>query len=117
MAGLDFRRAADLFVSTERELGMALGITAADVGRYRRQPEAAPPEIMARLGTVLVERAMANGWRSGTTKIPVASSRRSVSAAAAPSATSGSTSSVSGATTGPVMCLASGRTVVGCALE
>ena len=56
MAGLDFRRAADLFVSTERELGLALGITAADVGRYRRQPEAVPPEVMARLGTVLVER-------------------------------------------------------------
>lgn len=56
MAGLDFRRAADLFVSDERELAAALDITAADVARYRRQPDAVPAEVLARLGTVLVER-------------------------------------------------------------
>jgi hypothetical protein len=59
MAGLDFRRAADLFISSDGELGAALGITAADVARYRRQPDAAPPEVLARLGTVLIERGLA----------------------------------------------------------
>ena len=59
MAGLDFRRAADLFISTEAELGAALGVTATDITRYRRQPDAVPPEVMARLGTVLIERGLA----------------------------------------------------------
>lgn len=56
MDGLDFRRAADLFISSDRELGAALRITAADVARYRRQPDTVPPEVLARLGTVLLER-------------------------------------------------------------
>lgn len=56
MPGLDFRRAADLFISSERELGAALGITPSDVARYRRQPESTPPDVLARFGTVLVER-------------------------------------------------------------
>lgn len=59
MAGLDFRRGADLFISTDAELGAALGITPADVARYRRMPDAAPPELLARLGTVLIERGLA----------------------------------------------------------
>lgn len=59
MAGLDFRRAADLFISAERELGAALGISTADVARYRRMPESVPADVLARLGTVLVERGEA----------------------------------------------------------
>jgi hypothetical protein len=59
MAGLDFRRGADLFISTESELGAALGIPPADVARYRRKPDAAPAELLARLGTILIERGRA----------------------------------------------------------
>lgn len=59
MAGLDFRRAADLFVGSERELGAALGIPPGEVARYRRNPDAAPAEVLARLGTVLIERGRA----------------------------------------------------------
>lgn len=54
--GLDFRRAADLFVSTERELAMALGCSEAEVGQYRKEPERVPGTVLARLGEVLVER-------------------------------------------------------------
>jgi len=59
MAGLDFRRGADLFISSEGELAAALGVKGADVARYRRHPDSAPPELLARLGTVLVERGRA----------------------------------------------------------
>ena len=59
MAGLDFRRGAELFLSSEKELGAALGIPTAEVGRYRRMPDAAPPELLARLGTILIERGRA----------------------------------------------------------
>lgn len=59
MAGLDFRRGADLFVSSEKELGAALGIPGPDVARYRRNPDAAPPELLARLGAALIERGLA----------------------------------------------------------
>lgn len=59
MAGLDFRRAADLFIASEAELGAALGIPPADVARYRRTPNSVPPELLARLGGVLIERGQA----------------------------------------------------------
>ena len=59
MAGLDFRRGADLFISSEKELGAALGVSTADVGRYRRNPDAVPAEVLARLGTLLIERGRA----------------------------------------------------------
>ena len=59
MAGLDFRRGADLFLSSEKELGAALGIPTPDVARYRRNPDLAPAEVLARLGTLLVERGRA----------------------------------------------------------
>lgn len=59
MAGLDFRRGADLFISSEEELAAALGIPVADVVRLRRRPEAATPALLARLGAVLVERGRA----------------------------------------------------------
>lgn len=53
---LDFRRATDLFVSTEEELATALGIPVADVRSYRQKPDSAPREVVDRLGAVLVER-------------------------------------------------------------
>jgi hypothetical protein len=53
---LDFRNATDLFVSTEEELAMALGIPVADVRSYRQKPSSAPPEVVAKLAAVLVER-------------------------------------------------------------
>lgn len=53
---LDFRRAAELFVSTEEELAMALGVSVADVRSYRQKPDTVPDEIMTKLGDVLVER-------------------------------------------------------------
>ena len=53
---LDFKRAADLFVSTEEELAMALGIPVADVRSYRQKPGTVPDAVLQRLGDVLVER-------------------------------------------------------------
>jgi hypothetical protein len=53
---LDFKRATDLFVSTEEELAMALGIPVADLRSYRQKPQSAPVEILQKLGDVLVER-------------------------------------------------------------
>ena len=59
MAGLDFGRAAALFVASEAELAAALGVTNADLARFRRQPDAVSAEVLTRLGTVLIERGMA----------------------------------------------------------
>lgn len=53
---LDFRSATELFVSTEEELAMALGIEVADLRSYRQNPSRAPAEVVDRLGEVLVER-------------------------------------------------------------
>ena len=53
---LDFKRAADLFVSTEEELAMALGVTVADVRSYRQKPDSVPEEVLRKMGHVLVER-------------------------------------------------------------
>lgn len=53
---LDFKRAADLFVSTEEELAMALDIPVADVRSYRQKPGTVPDEILRKMGEVLVER-------------------------------------------------------------
>ncbi|HSH46887.1 MAG TPA: hypothetical protein VK966_13665 [Longimicrobiales bacterium] len=54
--GLDFKRAADLFVSTERELAMALGTSEQEVRRFRSDPGSVPRDVLARLGDVLVQR-------------------------------------------------------------
>jgi hypothetical protein len=59
MAGLDFRRAADLFISSEAELAAALGIPVGEVSRLRRAPDAAPSELLGRMGAVLIERGQA----------------------------------------------------------
>lgn len=56
MSGLDFKRATDLFLGSEAELALALGIEADEVRRFRRVPAEAPRELVARLGRVLVER-------------------------------------------------------------
>ena len=56
--GLDFQRAADLFVSTERELAMALGCSEAELRGYRKKPESAPEAVLGRMGDVLVERGL-----------------------------------------------------------
>lgn len=53
---LDFRSATELFVSTEEELAMALRVSVADVRSYRQKPQSAPPELVRKLGEVLVER-------------------------------------------------------------
>lgn len=53
---LDFKRAADLFVSTEEELALALGLPIADLRSYRQKPATVPGEVLRRMGDVLVER-------------------------------------------------------------
>ena len=53
---LDFRNATELFVSTEEELAMALGIPVADLRSYRQKPATTPPEVLEKLGAVLVDR-------------------------------------------------------------
>lgn len=53
---LDFRTASALFVSTEEELALALGVPVADVRSYRQKPDSAPPDLLEKLASVLVER-------------------------------------------------------------
>ncbi len=53
---LDFKRATDVFLGTERELALALGVSVADLRDARQNPERAPEELVERLGRVLVER-------------------------------------------------------------
>jgi hypothetical protein len=53
---LDFKSAADLFVSTEEELARALGLPVADIRSYRQKPQSTPPEVVGKLGEVLQER-------------------------------------------------------------
>jgi hypothetical protein len=53
---LDFTRATDLFVSTEEELAMALGIPVADLRSYRQKPGSVPDPVLERLADVLIER-------------------------------------------------------------
>jgi hypothetical protein len=59
LMGLDFSRASDLFVSTEEELALALGISVADVRELRINPRRANPELIAKLSKVLIERGKA----------------------------------------------------------
>lgn len=54
--GLDFKGATDLFLASEQELAMALGIEVAALRTLRRQPQTAPAKLLGRLGAVLVER-------------------------------------------------------------
>jgi len=59
MTAIDFRRAADLFVSSDAELAAALRLAAADIARYRRNPASAPKELLTHLADVLMERGRA----------------------------------------------------------
>jgi len=53
---LDFASAAQLFMGTEEELARALGIQLGDVRALRTTPTNASPDLLAKLGTVLMER-------------------------------------------------------------
>ncbi len=59
--GLDFKRATDLFLGSEQELSLALGVSVGDVRDYRQNPERVPEAVVQKLGRVLVERG--NGMR------------------------------------------------------
>jgi len=58
---LDFKRATDLFLGSEQELSLALGMPLGDLRDYRQNPERAPDAVVQNLGRVLVERG--NGMR------------------------------------------------------
>jgi hypothetical protein len=53
---LDFGKAANLFMASEQELAVALGIPIGDVRAYRNDSSRVPPAILAKLGRILVER-------------------------------------------------------------
>lgn len=53
---LDFQSAAALFMGTEQELAKALGISVADLRSARTNPSRVSPELVRRLGQILVER-------------------------------------------------------------
>jgi len=54
--GLDFAKAAALFMASEQELAMALGIPLGDLRAYRNDPGRAPPAVLHKLAQVLLER-------------------------------------------------------------
>ena len=56
MAGLDFKRATDVFLGTEAELALALKLSVEELRAYRRRPADVPREVLERLGRVLIER-------------------------------------------------------------
>ncbi len=58
---IDFKRATDLFLGSEKELALALAVPVADLRDYRQNPERVPEELLRQLGRVLVERG--NGMR------------------------------------------------------
>ncbi len=53
---LDFKRATDVFLGTERELALALGVSVADLRDARQNPERVPDDLLERLAHVLIER-------------------------------------------------------------
>ena len=54
--GLDFARAAQLFMGTEQELSAALGISVADLRAARTNPGRVSAPLMHRMGRLLEER-------------------------------------------------------------
>ena len=56
---LDFKRASDLFLGTEQELAMAVGLSLGDLRDYRQNPERAPEAAVLKLASALVERGRA----------------------------------------------------------
>ena len=57
--GLDFARGADLFMGSEQELALALGVAVADLREFRTNPKRANEELLTRLAQVLIERGEA----------------------------------------------------------
>ena len=57
--GLDFARGADLFMGSEEELALALGVTVADLRMFRTNPKRANEQLMRKLAAVLIERGEA----------------------------------------------------------
>lgn len=53
---LDFASAVRLFMGTEDELARAMGVAVADVRAMRTNPARATPDVLHRLGAVLLER-------------------------------------------------------------
>lgn len=53
---LDFKRAAELFMGSERELALALGCSMDELRAYRDRPARVPRTVLARMGRVLIER-------------------------------------------------------------
>jgi len=56
VSGLDFKRASDLFMGSEKELALAIGVTPEELRRYRADPGKVPGAVLERLGKVLIER-------------------------------------------------------------
>lgn len=56
---LDFKRASDLFMGTEDELALALGIPVGDLRAARQTPERVPDDLLRRLGHALEDRGKA----------------------------------------------------------
>ena len=54
--GLDFKRAAALFIASEEELAQALSVEVADIRSYRQNPGMVPDDVMQKMGSVLIER-------------------------------------------------------------
>ena len=53
---LDFKRATDLFMGTEKELATALGLDEGAIRDYRSKRGVPPPAVLDKLGAVLIER-------------------------------------------------------------
>lgn len=53
---LDFERAVALFMASEEELALALGIPIGDLRAYRNNPLRVPPDVLKKFGRVLIER-------------------------------------------------------------
>ena len=54
--GLDFARAAQLFMGSEEELSRGLGISVADLRAMRTTPARAPKQLVLRMAQMLDER-------------------------------------------------------------
>ena len=56
---LDFTRASDLFISSEKELAAALGISVADLRELRTNPKRVSVDMERKLARILIERGNA----------------------------------------------------------
>ena len=57
--GLDFARGAELFMGSEQELALALGVTVADLREFRTNPKRANEQLVTQLAQVLIQRGEA----------------------------------------------------------